>query len=69
MYKQHYKKEYQIFKHMFSIVYLFNSSSSYVANPTRINPIIFSIALYNQKMMLQLKKKAIFFQSLLLIIS
>jgi hypothetical protein len=29
---------------------------------------MFSIALYNQKMMLQLKKKAIFFQSLLLII-
>jgi hypothetical protein len=43
------KKEQKIFKHMFSIAYLFNSASSYAANPIRINPILFSIALYHQK--------------------
>ena len=47
----------KIFKHMFSIVYLFNSASSYAANPIRINPIMFSIALYHQKKISSLKKK------------
>src|SRR5688500_20373335 len=50
LYRQYlHKKEQKIFKHMFSIAYLFNSASSYAANPIRINPILFSIALYHQK--------------------
>ena len=32
-----------------SIGYLFNSACSYTTNPIRINPILFSIALYHQK--------------------
>ena len=51
------KQEQKIFKHMFSIAYLFNSASSYAANPIRINPIMFSIALYHQKKISSLKKK------------
>ncbi len=51
------KHEQKIFKHMFSIAYLFNSASSYSANPIRINPIMFSIALYHQKKTSSLKKK------------
>ena len=51
------KNEQKIFKHMFSIAYLFNSASSYAANPIRINPIMFSIALYHQKKISSLKKK------------
>ena len=43
------KKKQKIFKHMFSIAYLYNSASSYASNPIRINPILFSIALYHQK--------------------
>jgi len=58
-YRQHLDKhEQKIFKHMFSIAYLFNSASSYAANPIRINPILFSIALYHQKRILLLKKKS-----------
>ena len=53
------KNEQKIFKHMFSIAYLFNSASSYAANPIRINPIMFSIALYHQKKIASLKKKLI----------
>lgn len=51
------KHEQKIFKHMFSIAYLFNSASSYSANPIRINPIMFSIALYHQKKISSLIKK------------
>jgi hypothetical protein len=51
------KKEQKIFKHMFSIAYLLNSASSYAANPIRINPILFSIALYHQKKISSLDKK------------
>lgn len=50
------KKEQKIFKHMFSIAYLYNSASSYAANPIRINPILFSIALYHQKKISSLDK-------------
>ena len=50
------KKEQKIFKHMFSIAYLFNSASSYAANPIRINPILFSIALYHHKKISSLDK-------------
>lgn len=58
MYRQALDKNGQkIFKHMFSIAYLFNSASSYAANPIRINPIMFSIALYHQKKISSLKKK------------
>jgi hypothetical protein len=50
LYRQYLRKnEQKIFKHMFSIAYLFNSASSYAANPIRINPILFSIALYHHK--------------------
>ena len=49
LYRQYlHKKEQKIFKHMFSIAYLFNSAS-YTANLIRINPILFSIALYHHK--------------------
>ena len=56
------KKEQKIFKHMFSIAYLFNSASSYAANPIRINPILFSIALYHHKKIssLDMKESAFF---------
>ena len=50
------KKEQKIFKHMFSIAYLFSSASSYAANPIRINPILFSIALYHHKKISSLDK-------------
>ncbi|HEU5461542.1 MAG TPA: hypothetical protein VFU79_04650 [Nitrososphaeraceae archaeon] len=43
------KKEQKIFKHIFSITHLYNSASSYAATPIRINPILFSIALYHKK--------------------
>jgi hypothetical protein len=56
-YRQYLDKHQQkIFKHMFSVAYLFNSASSYAANPIRINPIIFSIMLYHQKQISLLKK-------------
>jgi hypothetical protein len=59
MYRQALDKyEQKIFKHMLSIAYLFNSTSSYAANPIRINPIMFSIVLYHQKKMSTLKKKS-----------
>ena len=49
LYRQYLRKnEQKIFKHMFSIAYLFNSAS-YTANLIRINPILFSIALYHHK--------------------
>jgi len=60
------KKEQKIFKHMFSIAYLFSSASSYAANPIRINPILFSIALYHHKKISSLDKnrnESFFFQS------
>jgi hypothetical protein len=50
------KKEQKIFQPMFSIAYLFNSASSYAANPIRINPILFSIALYHHKKISPLDK-------------
>ena len=57
LYRQYlHKKEQKIFKHMFSIAYLFNSASSYAANPIRINPILFSIALYHHKKISSLDK-------------
>jgi hypothetical protein len=58
------KKEQKIFKHMFSIAYLFNSASSYAANPIRINPILFSIALYHKKKYSLNKNKKHFFFNL-----
>lgn len=57
LYRQYLRKnEQKIFKHMFSIAYLFNSASSYAANPIRINPILFSIALYHHKKISPLDK-------------
>jgi hypothetical protein len=62
-------KKNEIFKHNFSIVYLFNSASSYAANPIRINQIMFSIALCYKKMMLPFKSKLNSFFSIAIVIS
>ena len=67
IYRKHLKKkEQKVFTNIFSIVYLFNSTYSYTTNPLGINPILFSIALYHQKMITSLLKKGgnIFFSTL-----
>jgi len=58
IYRKHLKKkEQKVFTNMFSIAYLFNSACSYTTNPIRINPILFSIALYHQKRVTSSLKK------------
>jgi hypothetical protein len=45
------------FDEMFSIAHLYNSSSSYAANPIQIQPIFMSIVLHHYKQLVKLSEE------------
>jgi hypothetical protein len=51
------KSDRKIFDEMFSIAHLYNSASSYVAKPIRIQPIFMSIIFHHYKQLARLSKE------------
>jgi hypothetical protein len=51
------KSDRKIFDEMFSIAHLYNSASSYVAKPIRIQPIFMSIIFHHYKQLARVSKE------------
>lgn len=52
------KLERKKFDEMFSIAHLYNSASSYAANPIQIHPIFMSIVLHHYKQLVKLSEES-----------
>ncbi len=51
------KSDRKKFDEMFSIAHLYNSASSYIANPIRIYPILMSIIFHHYKQLTELSRE------------